>query len=47
MAGGFAYRLASGREPPVLIVESWSRIVDGSEQRHEITAEGCRRVYQG
>jgi hypothetical protein len=47
MAGGFAYRFASKREPPVLIVESWSRIVVGSEQRHEITAEGCRCVEEG
>jgi hypothetical protein len=46
MYGGFAYHFASGREQPVLIVDSWSRVVAGSEQRHEITVEGYRLVDQ-
>ena len=47
MYGGFRYRFAADREPLTLIVESSSRVIVGSEQVHEITAEGCRCVEEG
>ncbi|MEC4991098.1 MAG: hypothetical protein SAJ37_20380 [Oscillatoria sp. PMC 1068.18] len=39
MYGGFIYRLQGEGEQLKLITESWSRVVAGSGQRHEITAE--------
>lgn len=44
MYGGFSYRLAEGGETPMLVVESWCRIVEGSDERHEVTGEGYRRI---
>ena len=50
MYGGFAYQLNERDGKPLLITESWSRVVDGSGQRHEITTDGYvlvgRRVVQ-
>jgi hypothetical protein len=43
MYGGFRYRL-EGEE---LIVDSWSRIVGGSEQTHRVTADGVRLERSG
>jgi len=40
MYGGFTYVLLERNDEPVLISESWSRIVQGSGQRHEITEKG-------
>lgn len=47
MYGGFSYRLECGGVATRLIVESWCRVVDGSGQRHEITAEESRLVEEG
>jgi hypothetical protein len=44
--GGFKFHLEGDRQP-MLIVESWSRVVAGSGQRHEITATGARLVDEG
>jgi hypothetical protein len=41
MYGGFAYRLTERDGKPLLVTESWSRVVGGSGQRHEITVDGC------
>ena len=49
MYGGFNYELLATREgKPVLITESWCRVVGGSGQRHEITTSGgCVLVEEG
>ena len=47
MYGGFSYWLVGEGEDTVLITESWSRILGGSGQRHEITAEGSKLVDEG
>jgi hypothetical protein len=47
MVGGFAYALHDEPEGPVPIVESWSRVVGGSGQRHRITAQGCTLLEEG
>ena len=46
MYGGFAYELRAEGEPH-LLVESWSRVVGGSGQRHVIGAGGTRLVAEG
>jgi hypothetical protein len=46
MCGGFAYWLvdpSTGR----LDVSSWSRVIGGSGQRHEVTATGFRLLEEG
>jgi hypothetical protein len=47
MHGGFSYRLATTGADALLISESWSRVVWGSGQRHEITSAGGRLVDEG
>lgn len=47
MYGGFNYELSPESPPSKLMCESWSRVVGGSGQRHEITAEGCLLVAEG
>lgn len=47
MYGGFSYRLAGEEEAPMLIVENWCRVVEGSGERHEVTGEGYRLVEKG
>jgi len=47
MYGGFSFRLEADGVEAVLISESWSRVVEGSGQRHEITAAGSRLVAEG
>lgn len=47
MYGGFGIRLDAIDGDPVLIVESWSRIVDGSGQRHVISPHGSLLVAEG
>jgi hypothetical protein len=47
MHGGFSYRLATTGADALLISESWSRVVWGSGQRHEITSAGSRLVEEG
>lgn len=47
MYGGFAYSLHDEPEGSVLIVESWSRVEEGSGQRHRITSDGCVLLEEG
>ncbi|MFC6742118.1 ankyrin repeat domain-containing protein [Methylobacterium tardum] len=47
MYGGFSYQLRLDVPTPVLISESWCRVVGGSGQRHEITATGSRLIGEG
>lgn len=47
MYGGFYYRLVAPGAEAKLVCESWSRVVGGSGQRHEITADGCTLVAEG
>lgn len=47
MYGGFSYELSPEGPPAKLLCESWSRVVGGSGQRHEITAEGTLLVAEG
>ena len=44
MYGGFSYRLDAQGADSRLISDSWCRVVEGSEQRHEITAHGTTQV---
>ena len=44
MYGGFHYRLESEGVQAKLVSESWCRVVEGSEQRHEVTSGGSQRV---
>ncbi|CAB3758654.1 hypothetical protein B7G54_17295 [Burkholderia puraquae] len=47
MYGGFGYALHTDGATAVLVSDSWSRVVGGSGQRHEITAHGCTLVDEG
>lgn len=47
MYGGFSYQLFDKNNKPLLISESWCRIVGGSGQRHEITVDECKLVDEG
>jgi hypothetical protein len=47
MYGGFSYRLETTGVEAKLISESWSRVVGGSGQRHEVTSVGSRLVEEG
>ncbi|KAG8152728.1 ankyrin repeat domain-containing protein [Burkholderia catarinensis] len=47
MYGGFGYALRTDGDAAVLVAASWSRVVGGSGQRHEITANGCTLVEEG
>ena len=47
MAGGFHYWLARGSPDPLVVAESWCRVVDGSGERHEITPTSMRLVASG
>ncbi|MBN3747772.1 ankyrin repeat domain-containing protein [Burkholderia sp. Se-20373] len=47
MYGGFDYALRTDGAAAVLVSKSWSRVVGGSGQRHEITAHGCTLVEEG
>ena len=47
MYGGFAYWLEGTPECPRLMSESWSRVTEGSGQRHEITVNGAILVAKG
>ena len=47
MYGGFAYWFEGRGDDVKLIVESWCRVVEGSGQRHEITAKGSKVVAEG
>jgi hypothetical protein len=47
MYGGFRYELERAGAEPLLVAESWRRIVSGSGQRHEITSSGSKLVVEG
>lgn len=47
MYGGFCYGLLSRNGKPVLITDSWVRIVGGSGEQHEITPEKVELVARG
>ncbi|MGY6630389.1 MAG: hypothetical protein ACXIUL_05200 [Wenzhouxiangella sp.] len=47
MYGGFNYSLESIGADALLVVESWCRVVEGSGERHEITAQGSQLVDAG
>ena len=47
MSGGFSYWLEGEGEQVKLISESWCWVVEGSGQRHEITANGSQLVDEG
>ncbi len=47
MYGGFAYWLRGSGEATRVVTESWSRVIEGSGQRHEIDAIGSKLVAEG
>jgi hypothetical protein len=47
MYGGFSYWFVYEDKEPKLVVESWSRVVGGSGQRHEITVSTTNLVEEG
>jgi hypothetical protein len=47
MYGGFSYRLETEGVEAKLVSESWSRVVQGSGERHEITSAGSQLVAEG
>lgn len=47
MYGGFSYWFEGKGELAKLVTESWCRVIDGSGQRHEITAQGSELVDEG
>ncbi|MCK6683895.1 MAG: hypothetical protein L6R30_15955 [Thermoanaerobaculia bacterium] len=47
MYGGFSYWIEGRGRNIKLISESWSRVVEGSGQRHEINTSGCVLVAEG
>ena len=47
MAGGFLYELIADGVEARLSTSSWSRMADGSGQRHEITSAGSKLVEEG
>lgn len=47
MYGGFSYWFEGEGELAKLVTESWCRVVGGSGQRHEITAQGSKLVDEG
>ena len=47
MYGGFAYGLFERKGKPVLITDSWVRVVGGSGQQHEITPDKVELVARG
>jgi len=47
MYGGFSYWFEGWGEQAKLITESWCRVVEGSGERHEISAQGISLVDEG
>jgi hypothetical protein len=47
MYGGFYYQLFMENNRLKLNVKSWSRVVGGSGQEHEITEDGCVLTDEG
>ena len=44
LGGGFLLRYEQDGTYPVIIADSWSRMADGSEQRHRISETECRLI---
>ena len=47
MYGGFAYWWDQNNKVVKLVVQSWSRVVGGSGQHHEITSDRTELIQQG
>ncbi len=47
MYGGFSYQLVMEDETPVLLVDSWCRVAEGSGQSHRITESTTELVAEG
>ena len=47
MYGGFNFWLEAEHDDVRLVTESWCRVVDGSGQRHIVTADDARLVDEG
>lgn len=47
MDGGFSLKLTRSGDYPQVIVDSWSRVVEGSGQKHLIMLNGCVRLENG
>jgi hypothetical protein len=47
MYGGFNFWLERDGRDPLLVSESWCRVVEGSGERHEVTCAGVRLVEAG
>lgn len=47
MYGGFSYWFEVDVGEVKLITESWSRVVSGSGQRHEVTVNGSKLIAEG
>lgn len=47
MYGGFSYELSVVSGSPVLISESWCRVVGGSGQRHLVSPHGSLLLEEG
>jgi hypothetical protein len=47
MYGGFCYWTVGNEDDPQLMCESWSRIHEGSGQRHLVSCEGTLLVDEG
>ena len=47
MHGGFSVKLTRSGDFPQIIVDSWSREVGGSEQKHLIMPQGCVLLENG
>jgi hypothetical protein len=47
MHGGFAYQMVMEDGTPVLMTESWCRVVEGSGRAHRITASTTELIATG
>ncbi|WP_211368229.1 hypothetical protein [Pseudoxanthomonas gei] len=47
MYGGFSYWGEGQGDDTRLVIESWSRVLGGSGQRHEVAREGVRLIEEG
>jgi hypothetical protein len=47
MCGGFSYHLQTDGVEAVLVSDSWSRVVEGSGERHEVTSAASKLVAEG